>query len=69
MTAAIILVDHIADDGVFCRKSPVNIKNAIIILRDRQDELTTNGLINSLKYTTKHLNDQDTPNTIKNLLA
>jgi len=69
MTASIILVDHISEDGVFCRKSPVNIKNAIITLRDKQDELTTNGLINALKYTTKHLNDQETPNTIKNLLA
>jgi len=69
MTASIILVDHIAVEGVFCRKSPVNIKNAIITLRDKQDELTTNGLINALKYTTKHLNDQETPNTIKNLLA
>jgi len=69
MTAAIILVDHISDVGVFCRKSPVNIKNAIIILRDKQEDLGTQGLINALKYTTRHLNDQDTPNAIKNLLA
>jgi len=68
MTASIILVDHIADDGVFCRRSPVNIKNAIIILRDKQDEFGTGGLINALKYTTRHLNDPDTPNAIKNLL-
>jgi len=69
MTAAIVLVDHIAEEGVFCRKSPVNIKNAIITLRDKQVELNTTGLLNALKYTTKHLNDQDTPNTIKNLLV
>jgi len=68
MTAAIILVDHIADAGVFLRKSPVNIKNAIIVLRDRQD-LGTQGLTNALKYTTRHLNDPDTPNAIRNLLA
>jgi len=69
MTAAIILVDHISEEGVFCRKSPVNIKNAIITLRDKQVELNTMGLINALKYTTKHLNDQETPNAIKNLLV
>jgi len=69
MTASVILVDHLSEEGVFCRRSPVNIKNAIICLRDKQEELGTVGLINALKYTTKHLNDQDTPNTIKNLLV
>jgi len=69
MTASIILVDHISEAGVFCRKSPINIKNAILTLRDKQEELGTQGLTNALKYTTKHLNDQDTPNTIKNLLV
>jgi len=68
MTAAIVLVDHISDTGAFCRKSPVNIKSAILTLRDRNDELNTTGLLNALRYTTRHLNDQDTPNTIKNLL-
>jgi len=69
MTAAIILVDHISDEGVFLRKSPINIKNAIITLRDKQEIFGTGGLLNALKYTTKHLNDQETPSTIKNLLT
>jgi len=68
MTAAIVLIDHISDLGVFYRKSPVNIKNAILTLRDKQDELGTGGLLNVLKYSTKHLNDAETPSTIKNLL-
>jgi len=69
MTAAIILVDHISENGVFHRRSPVNIKSAIITLRRKQDELQTTGLLNALKYTTRHLNDPDTPKSITNLLA
>jgi len=69
MTASIILVDQIAETGVFGRKSPINIKNAILILRDKMDELGTAGLINAIRFTTRHINDPDTPNSIKNLLV
>jgi len=69
MIASIILLDHLTDNGIFCRKSTVNIKNAIIILREKQDEFNTVGLINALKFTTIHLNDPETPITIKNLLV
>jgi len=68
MTASIILVDHISEEGVFCKKTPINIKQAIAILKLKVDELQTLGLINSLKYTTKHLNDEDTPVAILNLI-
>jgi hypothetical protein len=27
------------------------------------------GLLNALRYTTKHLNDEDTPKAVKQLLA
>jgi len=68
MTSAIILVDHISDEGVFCRKTPVNIRQAIGILKAKLDLLQTTGLINALKYTTKHLNDEETPEAILELL-
>jgi hypothetical protein len=64
MTAAIILCDHISENGVFCRRSPINIRNAVLILKNKADELGTTGLINSLKYTSKHLKDEDTPEAI-----
>jgi len=67
MTADIILCDHISENGVFCRKSPVNIKSAVLVLKGKADELGTTGLINSLKYTSKHLKDPDTPVTISDL--
>jgi len=68
MTAAIILVDHISPEGVFCRRSLVNIKQAITLLREKENELETLGLINSLKYTTRHLKDEETPEMILELL-
>jgi len=68
MTAAIILVDHLSDQGVFYKRSPVNIKQAIAILKAKEDELQTGGLINALKYTTRHLNDEDTPESILDLI-
>jgi len=68
MTSAIVLIDHLSEDGVFCRRSPVNIKQAIIILKNKVDELQTVGLVNALKYTTRHLNDEDTPDVILELI-
>jgi len=68
MTASIILVDHISEDGVFCRRTPVNIRQAIVLLKQKVDEYQTLGLINTLKYTTKHLNDEDTPEAILELI-
>jgi len=67
MTATIILIDHLNEEGVFSRRSPVNIKSAIQLLKDKTDEFETQGLINSLKYTTRHLQDPDTPSAITEL--
>eukprot|EP01129_Flabellula_baltica_P008291 TRINITY_DN3279_c0_g2_i2.p1 TRINITY_DN3279_c0_g2~~TRINITY_DN3279_c0_g2_i2.p1 ORF type:complete len:311 (-),score=81.61 TRINITY_DN3279_c0_g2_i2:74-1006(-) len=69
MTAAIVLVDHVSEAGVFNRRSPVNIKSAILTLREKENELGTTGLLNALKYTTQTLNSETTPNSIKNLLV
>jgi len=68
MTAAIILVDHISEEGVFCRKTPINIRQGITLLKVNVDKFQTTGLINSLKYTTKHLNDEETPVSIQELI-
>jgi len=70
MTAAIVLVDHVSENGgVFSRRSPVNIKTAILTLREKDDTLGTEGLLNCLKYTTQTLNSEATPTSIKNLLV
>jgi len=70
MTAAIVLVDHVSENGgVFSRRSPVNIKTAILTLREKDATLGTEGLLNCLKYTTQTLNSEATPTSIKNLLV
>lgn len=67
MVGTIILYDHQHPSGAFSKKnSKIDIRGAIKVLRDHPGK--TDGLINALKYTTVHLNDDDTPKQIKALL-
>jgi len=67
MTGAIILFDHLSAQGAFARKSPINIKGCINVLKSYTSS-PTDGLLNALRFTTIHLNDPETPNAIKQLL-
>jgi hypothetical protein len=67
MTGAIILFDHLHAQGAFSKKSPVNIKGCINVLKSYTAS-PTDGLLNALRFTTIHLNDPETPNAIKQLL-
>lgn len=67
MTGCIILVDHLHDDGAFHAKSPVRIKQAITALKNHHEP--TDFLLNSLRFTTLHLNDEQTMSAITKLLA
>jgi len=67
MTGSIVLVDHIDALGAFHKKSTINVKGAITKLKNFT-EVSTEGLLNALRYTTVHLNDPETPQTIKLLL-
>jgi len=66
MTGAIILYDHLHAQGAFAKKSAINIKGCITVLKSYST--ATDGLLNALRFTTIHLNDPDTPNAIKQLL-
>lgn len=44
------------------------VKGCVKLLKD-QPSCKSEGLLNALKYTTKHLNEENTPKNIKNLLA
>jgi len=70
MTAAIIVFDHADTVGAFAKKSPIHIRGAIKTLKDFPASLKSDidGLINALRFTSVHLNDDDTPNAVKNLL-
>eukprot|EP01114_Cavostelium_apophysatum_P010203 TRINITY_DN2369_c0_g1_i1.p1 TRINITY_DN2369_c0_g1~~TRINITY_DN2369_c0_g1_i1.p1 ORF type:complete len:314 (-),score=93.21 TRINITY_DN2369_c0_g1_i1:112-1053(-) len=67
MTGAIILYDHLSAQGAFAKKSPINIKGCINVLKG-YSQSPTDGLLNALRFTTIHLNDPETPNSIKQLL-
>jgi len=67
MTGCIILVDHLHDEGAFHKKSPIRIKSCIVMLKDH--DLPTDFLLNSLRFTTLHLNDEQTMSAITKLLS
>jgi len=67
MTGAIILFDHLHPQGAFAKRSPINIKGCINVLKSYTTS-PTDGLLNALRFTTIHLNDPETPNAIKQLL-
>jgi len=68
MTGAVILFDHLHSPGAFSKKSPINIKGCITVLKNFTQPGRTDGLLNALRFTTIHLNDPETPGAIKQLL-
>jgi len=70
MTGAVILFDHLHSIGAFSKRSPINIKGAITALKNYQSYQggSTDGLLNALRFTTIHLNDPETPASIRQLL-
>ena len=69
MVAAVIVYDHVHVFGAFSKKnSAIDIKGTIKAtqMHDNPDQ---ENLLNALRYTTKHLNDEDTPKAIKTMLA
>ena len=53
--------------GAFHKKSPIRVRDCITLLKTH--ELKPTGLVNALRFTTVHLNDPDTPDIIKQMLA
>lgn len=72
MVGAIILYDHVDAIGAFGKKSPINMRGCITALKDYKGTSghagLTDGLLNALRFTTVHLNDPETPASIKHLL-
>jgi len=68
MVGLIILYDHLHPAGAFCKGSEISIKSSIKLIQTHGNE-NKDGLLNALRYTTKHLNDDDTPKSVKQLLA
>jgi len=69
MTGCIILVDHLRNpEGAFDKKSPIMIRECIALLKTGTQQ-NTDFLLNSLRFTTLHLNDDTTMPQIKKLLS
>jgi len=68
MVGSVILYDHVSEQGAFVKRSPINIKGCITVLKNYQGH-NTDGLLNALRFTTIHLNDSETPGAIKQMLA
>ena|SRR3990167_3251835 len=68
MTASIILYDNLDAKGAFHKRSPILIKKCICLVKDSNGQYPLESLLNALRFTTTHLQDEETPSTIKQLL-
>ena len=68
MVASIILYDHVHQRGAFVKDAEMNVKAHIKLIQSHGDQ-HKDSLLNALRYTTKHLNDETTPKSIKTLLG
>jgi len=69
ITGCVILVDHLDQRGVFHSKSSIFIKLAVETITNYRDITNTDFLLNSLRFTTLHLNDETTISAVKKLLV
>lgn len=68
MVGLVILYDHVHPVGAFQKSSNMDVKGCVRVLKD-QPTARSESLLNALRYTTRHLNDESTPKQIKTLLA
>ena len=68
MVGVIILYDHVHPIGAFAKTTHIDVRGSIKVLKE-QPPTVVEGLLNALRYTTRHLNDDSTPKNIKSLLA
>ncbi|XP_053682944.1 CYFIP-related Rac1 interactor B [Sabethes cyaneus] len=68
MVGLVILYDHVHPVGAFARGAHVDVKGCVRLLQ-AQPAVKAEPLLNALRYTTKHLNEENTPKNIRNLLA
>jgi len=68
MVGLFILYDHVHPIGAFGKSSNMDVKGCVRVLKE-QPTGRSESLLNALRYTTRHLNDDATPKHIKTLLA
>jgi hypothetical protein len=68
MVATTLLYDHIHPQGAFIKSSPINIKKIITAVQN-ENHRQSQSLVNALKYSNRHLNDETTPKSVRQMLA
>lgn len=68
MVAVIVLYDHVHPLGAFVKSSGIDIKSSIKVLQE-QEPVKVEGLLNTLRYSTKHVHEESTPKGVKSLLG
>ncbi|KAJ3056516.1 Protein fam49a [Rhizophlyctis rosea] len=68
MVVCIILYDHVDPAGAFAKGSKLNIRASVRVIQTNGGS-GSNSLLNTLRYSTVHLNDDATPKVIKQMLA
>lgn len=66
MVLCIVLYDHTNPSGAFSKTASINVKASVKVIRESGSSLAEN-LVNILKYSTLHLNDEATPKATKAL--
>jgi len=82
MVGATVLFDHVAPHGeqlvrpsfrqsagAFHKRSPVQIKKIVQVLKSFDSPPAPPVLLDTLRFSTKHLNDDTTPPAVKKLFA
>lgn len=58
MTAAVILYDQLDAQGAFHKRSPINIRACVALLREWPDATERVSLANMMRFTSRHLKDE-----------
>ncbi|XP_052775270.1 CYFIP-related Rac1 interactor B-like [Mya arenaria] len=70
MVGVIILYDHVHPVGAFAKSSGIDMKSSIKLLKEQKENgRQVEGLLNALRYTTKHLQEETTPKSVKQMLG
>ena len=70
LVATVVVYDHLNTGGAFCKKSGIDIKRSIKIIHNLAtipDQRET--LLNTLRFSSLNLRDDEVPNDVKTLLA
>jgi len=68
MVATALLYDHVHPQGVFIKTSPIPIKNIIKAVQ-AEGEIGNGPLLNALRFSSRHLQDESTPKSVRQLLG